>query len=36
VGKNGSVKARCQESRKQWVIDEKANLVALKEKLKVA
>lgn len=35
-GKNGPVKARCPESRKQWVIDEKANLVALKEKLKVA
>jgi putative metallohydrolase (TIGR04338 family) len=36
VGKNGAVKARCPESRKQWVIDEKANLVALKERLKAA
>jgi putative metallohydrolase (TIGR04338 family) len=36
VGKNGAVKARCPESRKRWLIDEKENLVALKKRLKVA
>jgi putative metallohydrolase (TIGR04338 family) len=34
LGKKGAVKARCPESRKQWVIDRKANRLELKEKLK--
>ena len=35
-GKNGPVKARCPQSRRQWVNDEKARLAELKEKLKAA